>query len=298
MSSLQSCLAHAATGVRHRARYQKSFVNKPKLVEYGLRALAESEWRIFLTDKDGGFAVASKKDEEGMHRDILSKDWYEIPRVRLSNTTAIMNDYFSVANRAAEVEDDSEVKNLIPKSANNGTLISKLRPALKPKGAVVGRPFHFSNESGFEGLAAYVSVAMRAELDKCDYLVKNSEAIVQDLGGTKAEDTDFCVKGDAEDFYFSGECGRLAADASSIVPVGPKQTLVKNSLKFLLRNQYIDSEVLDVTAKCVRGSGMGLRHSRDTADDAYLCRVEKWATSPQIKSIFKIKSITGSRATF
>ena len=71
--------------------------------------------------------------------------------------------------------------------------------------------------------------------------------------------------------YLSGDHDGLAQEASIVIPQDPGRALVKEAVSLLLRHQYISFEPKQPPIhKCDEGTGMGLPHSGEVADNAFL----------------------------
>ena len=96
------------------------------------------------------------------------------------------------------------------------------------------------------------------------------------LRGVRVHDQHFMVRVDIEEFYMSGECAEVAADASRLFAERSPRELMPEVLEFLLGNQYIESDLLPERLWHVQlGSGMGMRHSGAVSDAALFVKCEQ-----------------------
>ena len=79
---------------------------------------------------------------------------------------------------------------------------------------------------------------------------------------------------DLKDFYLSGDAADISQTIFTLFE-GELASLVKETIFFLLDNQYIVSSSLGYFYKCSKGSGIGLLHSAAVAALLYWLTVEK-----------------------
>jgi len=133
----------------------------------------------------------------------------------------------------------------------------------------------------FDGLAKWVDVKLSAILSECHHIVGSTEAFAEKLRGVRVHDQHFMVRVDIEEFYMSGDCAGVAADASLIVNERGSRALMREVLEFLLGNQYIESDLLPGRLRHVQlGSGMGMRHSGAVSDAALFVKCEQFLCLP------------------
>ena len=70
---------------------------------------------------------------------------------------------------------------------------------------------------------------------------------------------------------------------------GERRKIMNKALGFLLDNQFIVSEEAPNRLwKCIKGSGMGHKHSGEVVDLAFYYEVEEWATRASTRQEFHI----------
>ena len=142
----------------------------------------------------------------------------------------------------------------------------------------------------FDGLAKWVDVKLSDILSECHHIVGSTEAFVKKLRGVRVHDQHFMVSVDIEEFYMSGECAEVAADASRLFAERSPRELMREVLEFLLGNQYIESDLLPERLWHVQlGSGMGMRHSGAVSDAALFVKCEQlFAVRAEIMKLYGI----------
>jgi len=83
------------------------------------------------------------------------------------------------------------------------------------------------------------------------------------------------AKVDLKDFFLCGQPSNIADCVSRLIENDPElRSLVHRAIFFLLNNQYVISNTLDYTFKCISGSGIGLKISAVLANLYFYSVVE------------------------
>ena len=130
----------------------------------------------------------------------------------------------------------------------------------------------------YAGLASWVFQKLDPILKLLPTLVHDSIALKDRISGLPVPEGSTMYLLDIKDFFLSGHAVPLAEDVAQQLDDSTLASLLKDSLTFLLDNQFIDplpNGELGYILKCVLGTGMGLLHSGHVANLAFYARVEK-----------------------
>ena len=109
-----------------------------------------------------------------------------------------------------------------------------------------------------------------------NHILRGSRDLVSRLQQVEAEPEDFLVKIGVKDLYMSGEPRHIVNDTIKGFKEGAQNKIQKDSLWFLLSNQYITSSIFpDRLWRIMYGSGQGLPQSGDTTDVSLCNKADK-----------------------
>ena len=144
----------------------------------------------------------------------------------------------------------------------------------KPEGEITFRNIHGSSNYALAGLAHWVRKVLKEKLDEFPHLVRDSKEAVRKCMAVRTEPSDRICTADIREFFMSGTEEELIQDVTRWFS-DPLKTLLQRALSLLLSSQYVESHHFPGRLwRVVLGSGMGLPHSGEVADLAFLSRAE------------------------
>ena len=287
------------------ARKRKAGCLALPIVKIAMKLLKKSAFAAVPTDKNGGFAIMKSSEEVASHITLLEAKKHAKPtyvQIACSNDdkkTYIANAkqrISTLAKEVAVVENDQGLKRAIEalahyKHARFWSSLTVNCKTHKPPGEVSFRGIHSTPGYAWAGLAQYVAQELRDQLQRQAHLVNDSAFMKEKVKVLPCTPNHFWVKLDIEEYYMSGEPSELCNDAGNIIR-GNKAAFVKRILFELLNEQYVESKATPGKMwKVAKGSGMGLKHSGETADAALFTRVMEWATREETCKTFGIDGI-------
>ena len=276
LNSLQNTMVTACK----RAANLETKSNMIPLTKLGLRMLKDGPLAAVPTDKDGGFALVTKKSASSIHESILESKLYKEVHIGAPKDQYWLNQLDEIAFAVQKLEHEPRLASNILRWKRVGSLCSRLITTCKthkPKGEVSFRNVHSSLAPAMGGLSTWIAYQFRAELEKLDHLVKDSRELVQKLSKLEATSNCYFMKLDIKDFFMSGNPVNLTDDASKLLPRGARKALVSRALLHILSCQFVTSKQQELQGRVwqvQQGTGMGLKHSGETADAALAVKSE------------------------
>ena len=170
------------------------------------------------------------------------------------------------------------------------TLFSRLQLLIKdhkPTGNVVCRPVHATPSFIFGGLSSWLISVLRAKLsERAPHLLRDTSDVVGRLHDPRPDSSWHFSKVDVTDFYVNGNVDEITSCVLSLFDTRDViYSTLEAVIRFLLQCQFVrdpwgDSE--DLVYQVVFGSGMGLPHSGELANCAFLGLVERRLLHPRI----------------
>ena len=254
--------------------------------------MKELKVTLVPNDKEFGYSFQYLLDLQRSHITLLAGDSYEPVPVEHADRSGLARQYRRLAIRVGDLDgDDAKVSSLKSLYIPKGTFVAKLRTTVKthkPLGEMSQRNLHAAPAYSAVGLSIWVEMQILEVLNRCEWLLSGSEALVKNLVGVKVSASMRFIQADVKDFFMTGTPAELCQAIVRHIP-GPRGLLVADVSKWLLENQYVSSNMVSGSLWQVRaGSGMGLRHSGPIADLALLDRIDSWIMQSSTRRAFNI----------
>lgn len=277
---------------------------KSGLEKFALKLIADNNWLALPNDKDGGYALIHKTSLAPMEQRVFNNTViyrWEDEGIVNSDIRGCKRATKKLCERIGKATQDDQIAAVLfrPFTRPGSTIVASLRLKVKSHktaGNVKTRPLHCCVGYSLEGIARWLTVAIRARLRILapHLIISSREARNRISTVTHAYDTKL-VKVDLTDFYLSGKQDELRNDIMGVFDTSDvNRPLYADIIDALLYYQFVRGRCVPHkdnggAYRTVAGSGMGLIASGDMSDAAYWTRIEKWATLPIILNRFKIK---------
>ena len=165
--------------------------------------------------------------------------------------------------------------------------------AHKAAGDVCLRPLHSASKYSYSGLSKWTGYQIHCVLQRYSHICHSTDAFLRGLSQVVLDQSDVFLHWDLDNFYMTGDHPYLNEHVGLLMPLSRRQ-LVKQSLSFLLSQQFIKAMVPRGTLLCrmVRGAVQGLPHAGSSASAAFAHAVELQGlglATTQLRSRLQIK---------
>ena len=285
---LKHCVMRECMKAISQARHDRSYCNMLPLTALGLRMLRNANFKAVPNDKDGGYALELRHEHHMVHEEILTGNSYSM--ILASNMKeeihGAFTHYFKLCRDIETCIREPGLARELRKSVQNGFLVAKLKPTCKshkPNGEVTHRPVHALPGYAFKGCSRWISMVLRRNLLRRNYLLKDTLQFIKSISQMRAKAEHIFIKLDVKDFFMSGDANDLVETSSRLVPENLVNTYME-VLHHLLYSQFVKSEEFPGEFwRVTKGTGMGLPHSGEVADGCFAVLVEDaWAIVPEV----------------
>jgi hypothetical protein len=212
-----------------------------------------------MNDNDGGFTIVEKSLVTKLHMEIYGTATYERFPIVWAGFPQLRTSYFKLARHIEKVTGEVGLGRTLTKSAK-GQPTSRLKITCKSHklpGKVAFRNIHASPTYMLDGVCRWIAKHLREMLGKPMHLVRDGEEFATQISTFDVRASDVFIKLDIEQFFLSGECYELVADALAHLPDGVHKSTLRMALKFVLDNQWVTSDFDDEFVwRTVKGTGM------------------------------------------
>ena len=146
-----------------------------------------------------------------------------------------------------------------------------------------------------EAISRWLVLEIREQMNEIQtHIITNAADALSRIRSFRFEPGDKLIKLDMKDFYYSGSAEQLISDVLRMWdPRDKRNRLRRQAMELLLHNQLVRGKCWPPEGEgCFRvltGSGMGLIHSGDIADCAFLMLVENWLNHPDVRQGFGVR---------
>jgi len=163
-------------------------------------------------------------------------------------------------------------------SSTNGVVVAPLGITVKSHkkiGSQGLRTIHRGIKLAFDGLSVWLVKVLEPIAKEIQWSYQDSFAVRSALLSVVVNSTCVVAKVDLKDFFLSGDASDISREVSMLVDNLALRDLVFSALFLLLDNQYVVTNTLQSTYKCIKGSGIGLRISAVVASLYFYAKVEQ-----------------------
>ena len=249
------------------------------LVKFGFNELQRSELVCIPLDKQPGFVLVSPLEFSKMEFAALSS-LYHVPwPMSFVNHRTVLDEYAKLAQDIGAFHEDSKLAVNIRSSVIDGSFVCPLGmtvKAHKPQGAQTIRSIHKAGNPWNAGLSKWLVTILEPHAQAIAWSYKDSFSVRDAILAVPISDTTIVAQVDLKDFFLSGDSLDIAITISSLFSYDEcLRSLVHRALLLLLEAQFVVTNTLTSTYKCVAGSGIGLMVSAVVASLFFFVKVEQ-----------------------
>ena len=262
--SFRTAAIRAAVGLSNSCGHANNF----GLLRLGIKCIRRLPYFIMPNDKQPGYSLVPYSVLDQVEVAALKSPLYMPICWEYISVESLITQYRSLAFRIGHFHEDKQIADTIRSSLSEGLFCSLLGLTCKthkPEYDVGVRTIH-------RGIKLWLVQVLKPLVTR-EFLVKDSRAFSKAVCQASVTQSSRMCAVDLKDFYLSGDPFTIAADVSSAFE-GILRTLVRESIFFLLDNQYIISQQCGSFFKCCKGSGIGLLHSGHLTSALYVITVE------------------------
>jgi len=243
------------------------------LLELAVRTLHSCGHVVVQLDKEPGFVIVTPSVYSEMEAIAMSARYYIASPLHAANFNSIISVYRRLARRIGVHHDDVRVEHNINASLEFGMIASPIGLTVKshkPVGEQSLRTIHKGYNTSFAGLTRWVQKILEPKLYAIPWYYKDSFSVREALLEMHVNKSVAVAKIDLKDSFLSGRSHHISIVVAAVFE-NPVRSLLQEALFLLLEHQYVVSNTLSCTYKCIYGSGIGLLTSASVASLYFLC---------------------------
>ena len=273
---------------------RSSASNLHGVARLGLQYLRTGSLAAVNTDKDGGFALTSKKGLALATLAQIVRPQYEELLVQPDSLLQdIVPEYVYACKSVGEKLQDEELTEALLSSLQKGSrkFVTKVLTTVKshkPVGEVSMRLIHSAPQHFMNPAMRWIGWNLKQFLSRQQHILRDSDHLIQLLRSVKVPSTARLVKFDIKDFFMSGHHDDISLLTSKCFPPAV-QTGARDLIDSVIRNQVVTVPGVNKYWRVQVGTGMGLRCSGELSDCTfYKLAEEKFATCSEVQRAFGI----------
>ena len=232
---------------------------------------------IVYGDKRGHIGLVKFSDLQRCHRDWLAPPRYqELRRAYFTDAwwQAVCASYRKLSQRVVATHKDVTISSLVsslrrPMSSMFAKIGNTLKTHKKP-GAISLRYLHLASTFPLEGLGRWVSQLLDKRLRQFKHVLVDSKRFQTEVTCLVLSPSACILHFDLDDFFNKGSPNFLAQNSSKCL-YSSMRSLASDIISFLLRHQYVCSELLpELVWDVLEGAGQGLVMSAAVASSSFL----------------------------